>query len=397
MTEGNGAGRVYWVGGSKGGVGKSMMTWRCWTTCSSKRAGWSSLSARRRTRTCGRSFLSATEQSSGGGAGRSGRSSPRSCRERRGDVREGGRSTRLRRRAVAALPLARRARPTLTATRLEHRDGARVLRFVLRVIRGRARGVHRALASRTRLDPGTACLPRRRADDHRDYRESLRGRRLRADRTLQAQSPDHRAGEGLGAGHLPSERRGRADAAVLRRDPERAQSVRRGQRAPSRRATGTTRHLAADGVAPRGCRSNWKSVPFTPSRFDCSRRKPRCLVSCAKRSCRWRRCAGSGWRTSLRRRMLQRRNSSAKPRRCSVPPTKKLASAKKDGAPIANEIANGQSWHCSRDGCGYESARSSYKVAAPRPRRLGPTARLEPDRKPGSPAVAARLSMRNLG
>jgi hypothetical protein len=26
MTEGNGAGRVYWVGGSKGGVGKSMMT-----------------------------------------------------------------------------------------------------------------------------------------------------------------------------------------------------------------------------------------------------------------------------------------------------------------------------------------------------------------------------------
>ena len=26
MTEGNGAGRIYWVGGSKGGVGKSMMT-----------------------------------------------------------------------------------------------------------------------------------------------------------------------------------------------------------------------------------------------------------------------------------------------------------------------------------------------------------------------------------
>jgi hypothetical protein len=26
MTEGNGAGRIYWIGGSKGGVGKSMMT-----------------------------------------------------------------------------------------------------------------------------------------------------------------------------------------------------------------------------------------------------------------------------------------------------------------------------------------------------------------------------------
>ena len=26
MTEGNGAGRIFWVGGSKGGVGKSMMT-----------------------------------------------------------------------------------------------------------------------------------------------------------------------------------------------------------------------------------------------------------------------------------------------------------------------------------------------------------------------------------
>jgi CO dehydrogenase nickel-insertion accessory protein CooC1 len=26
MTEGSGAGRIYWVGGSKGGVGKSMMT-----------------------------------------------------------------------------------------------------------------------------------------------------------------------------------------------------------------------------------------------------------------------------------------------------------------------------------------------------------------------------------
>ena len=26
MTAGNGSGRIYWVGGSKGGVGKSMMT-----------------------------------------------------------------------------------------------------------------------------------------------------------------------------------------------------------------------------------------------------------------------------------------------------------------------------------------------------------------------------------
>jgi len=26
MTESNGGGRIYWVGGSKGGVGKSMMT-----------------------------------------------------------------------------------------------------------------------------------------------------------------------------------------------------------------------------------------------------------------------------------------------------------------------------------------------------------------------------------
>ena len=26
MSEGNGSGRIYWSGGSKGGVGKSMMT-----------------------------------------------------------------------------------------------------------------------------------------------------------------------------------------------------------------------------------------------------------------------------------------------------------------------------------------------------------------------------------
>ena len=38
MTERNGAGRVYWVGGSKGGVGKSMMTVATLDHCSSKGA-----------------------------------------------------------------------------------------------------------------------------------------------------------------------------------------------------------------------------------------------------------------------------------------------------------------------------------------------------------------------
>ncbi len=92
-----------------------------------------------------RSFLSATERSSGGGAGRSARSSPEFCRERRGDVREGCRSTRLRRRASAPLPPARRARPARERRILEHRDGARVLRLVLPEIPGRARGAHGTL------------------------------------------------------------------------------------------------------------------------------------------------------------------------------------------------------------------------------------------------------------
>ena len=81
-----------------------------------------------------------------GGAGRCARSSPESCRrERRGDVREGRRATRLGRGAAAPLPAARRARPARQRRVLEHRDGARVLRLVLPAIPGRARGAHRAL------------------------------------------------------------------------------------------------------------------------------------------------------------------------------------------------------------------------------------------------------------
>jgi len=54
MSKTNGSGRIYWVGGSKGGVGKSMMTVATLDHLLERGASCSWWSATRPIRTCGR-------------------------------------------------------------------------------------------------------------------------------------------------------------------------------------------------------------------------------------------------------------------------------------------------------------------------------------------------------
>jgi hypothetical protein len=153
MSEANGSGRIYWISGSKGGVGKSMMTlatvdhlleqrenvlfvesdtsnpdlWKAYkeevetelidveeadgwihlvNTCDHRCDGVVVINTAARNslavKQYGRTLDSSLRESSGGGLGRRGRSLRESCRERRGDVRERRRSTRLGLRSGAA-------------------------------------------------------------------------------------------------------------------------------------------------------------------------------------------------------------------------------------------------------------------------------------------------------